>query len=59
MGHINDAFQFVAPAYLVTFAVFGALAVLTARRLLTWSRRARDEDAARAAEQGGHAQPTE
>ena len=46
MGHLDDAFYFVAPAYLVTFAAFAVLALVTFRRLSVWSRRAQDEDAA-------------
>ncbi len=45
MGHLNDAFYFVAPAYLATFAAFAVLGVVTVRRLSVWSRRAADEEA--------------
>jgi len=45
MGHLNEAAYFILPAYAVTFIAFGVMGVIVFRRLATWSRRARDEEA--------------
>ena len=44
MGHLNDAYYFIAPAYLATFLTFGVMGFVVFRRLRVWSRRAQDED---------------
>lgn len=44
MGQIDEAWNFIAPAYLATFITFVAMGVVIFRRLRVWSRRAREEE---------------